>query len=78
MGTKRICLMMAQTAKKASRVGHSLSGKTDSGENIDPAFKKLIDDLIVPHLVEEFLRLYGPAAASKSSPKNNIHSQNQS
>ena len=35
----------------------------------DRAVKDLIDNLIVPYMVEEFLRLYGPAAASKSADK---------
>lgn len=35
----------------------------------DRAVKDLIDNLIVPYLVEEFLRLYGPAATSKSTGK---------
>jgi hypothetical protein len=62
--------MMARTADRRSRVEISSSGKADATDALDIAVKNLIDDLIVPYLVEEFLRLYGPAAVAKMNDKN--------
>ena len=69
---------MAQAAEKISGTDFSTHGKAADAEALDLAVKKLIDALIVPYLVEEFLRLYGPAAAFTSSHKTNIHSLSQS
>jgi hypothetical protein len=48
---------------------------------IDPAIKDLVDNLLIPYLVEEFLRLHGPtairgqqAATITSSPVS-LHSE---
>jgi hypothetical protein len=60
---------MAQTAKKLGEIKPAVHGRADSALTLDLAAKSLIDGLIVPHLVEEFLRLYGPAAVSKSNGK---------
>ena len=68
---------MAQAAKKIGRTEFSTHGKGSSAEALDLAAKSLIDGLIVPYLVEEFLRLYGPAAAFTPSHKNQ-HSQPES
>ncbi len=68
---------MAQAAKKIGRTELSTHGKADDAEALDLAAKSLIDGLIVPYLVEEFLRLYGPAAAFKLSHKTQ-HSQPES
>jgi hypothetical protein len=57
---------MARAAQKKSRIEISSIGKADGADGIDSALKDLIDDLIVPRLVEEFLRLYGPASTVKS------------
>ncbi len=48
----------------------SAAGKADATDALDIAVKNLIDDLIVPHMVEEFLRIYGPAAVAKMNDKN--------
>jgi hypothetical protein len=62
-------LTMAQVARMG-RDEALLSGKADVGTVTDNAVRNLIDDLIVPYLVEEFLRLYGPAAVAKMNDKN--------
>ncbi|HEY5381079.1 MAG TPA: hypothetical protein VIJ65_02420 [Acidobacteriaceae bacterium] len=58
---------MAQAAAKKNRVAMPAIGKAGvaSADAIDAATKDLIDNLIVPAMVEEFLRLYGPASASE-------------
>jgi len=61
---------MAQTAKKLGGTESAAHGRADSALTLDLAAKSLIDGLIVPHLVEEFLRLYGPAAVARSNDKN--------
>jgi hypothetical protein len=55
---------MARAAERKDRVEISAIGKADVAaiDAIDAAAKDLIDNLIVPKLVEEFLRLYGPAS----------------
>jgi hypothetical protein len=63
---------MAQPAERRNRSGFAVSGAP-----ADVAIKALIDELIVPHLVEEFLRLHGPAAAAKSKDKD-LHVQLES
>jgi hypothetical protein len=63
-------VMMARAAEGRGRIEMSSAGKTDAADAIDIAVKNLIDDLIVPYLVEEFLRLYGPAAVAKMNDKN--------
>jgi hypothetical protein len=55
-------------AKRKRRIAVPVPGKTETREAIDAFMKNLIDDLIVPKLVEEFLQLYGPAAAAKQEP----------
>jgi len=57
---------MAQMTDVLSR------GNADGGDAIDPGIKDLIDNLIVPYMVEEFLRLHGPAALTKSNDNPNI------
>ncbi len=61
---------MARTAERRSRIEISSAGKADAADALDVAVKNLIDNLIVPYLVEEFLRLYGPAAVAKRNDKN--------
>jgi len=58
---------MAQAAMRKNRVAIPSIGKAGAASAgvIDAATKDLIDNLIVPAMVEEFLRLYGPASASK-------------
>lgn len=77
---------MAQAVAKKNRVAMPAIGKTGvaSADAIDAATKDLIDNLIVPAMVEEFLRLYGPASGSKraridqekalSLPDSELHS----
>jgi hypothetical protein len=55
--------------------------KAHAAEALDTAVKDLIDNLLIPYLVEEFLRLHGPAATGKqklatatSSPDLSIQS----
>jgi hypothetical protein len=62
--------MMARTAERRSRIVVSPADKADATDALDIAVKNLIDDLIVPYLVEEFLRLYGPATVAKMNDKN--------
>lgn len=45
---------------------------------IDPALKDLIDNLLVPYLVEEFLRLHLLEATEKRPSLNAISSTNSS
>jgi hypothetical protein len=66
--------IMARTAERKSRIEVSSPGKAGAAEAIDIAVKNLIDGLIVPYLVEEFIRLYGPAAVAKMN-ENNLKSQ---
>jgi len=61
---------MAQAAQKIVGIEISSRGKTDDAEALDLAIKSLIDGLVVPFLVEEFLRLHGPAAAAKTNEEN--------
>jgi len=68
---------MAQTAERRSRIEVSSPGKADATEFIDAAVKDLIDNLIVPKLVEEFLRLYGPASVVRSEQFDDINLQSQ-
>lgn len=71
---------MAQAAKKIDSTELSTHGKASGAEALDLVAKSLIDGLIVPYLVEEFLRLYGPVAASAghktrhSQPKSELDS----
>jgi len=44
--------------------------------DVDRALKDIIDELIVPYMVEEFLRLYGPATASNSTDKRSDQPSN--
>ena len=75
-----LSLTMAQAAKKIVEIEISPHGKTDGAEALDLPIKSLIDGLVVPYLVEEFLRLYGPAAAKtneesmKSQPDSELNS----
>ena len=46
------------------------AGEADAADALDIAVKSLIDELIVPYLVEEFLRFYGPAAVAKLNDEN--------
>jgi hypothetical protein len=55
---------MARTERKR-RIEVSSSAVSNSAQSIDHVVKSLIDELIVPRLVEEFLRKYGP----KSPPQ---------
>lgn len=59
--------IMAQAVARKNRVATPAIGKArvTSADAIDAATKDLIDNLIVPAMVEEFLRLYGPASASE-------------
>ena len=71
---------MAQAAKKIVEIEISPHGKTDGAGALDLAIRSLIDGLVVPYLVEEFLRLYGPGAAKttekkmKSQPDSELNS----
>lgn len=62
--------IMARTVERRNRIEISSPSKAGVAEAIDIAVKNLIDGLIVPYLVEEFLRLHGPAAAAKTNEKN--------
>jgi hypothetical protein len=55
---------MAHAAERKNRVAVPASDKADAAvaEAIDAAVNDLIDNLIVPKLVEDFLRQYGPAS----------------
>ena len=63
-------LTMAKTVGKRSRIEASPPGRAEDVEDLNFAIKSLIDDLIVPYLVDEFLRLYGPAAVARMNDKN--------
>lgn len=58
---------MAQAAARKNPVAIPAIGKARLApvHAIDAAIKDLIDNLMVPAMVEEFLRLYGPAAVSE-------------
>ncbi|MBT9331974.1 hypothetical protein [Paracidobacterium acidisoli] len=55
---------MARATRK-SRIEASSLAATESASPIDALVKDLIDELIVPMLIEEFLRQYGPASKAK-------------
>ena len=57
---------MAQPAFKRNPCGRLSSGFATSDRSEDLAIKALIDDLIVPYWVEEFLRLHGPGGAANA------------
>lgn len=60
--------IMAQAAVRRDRVAMPAIGKAGAvSAAIDAVTKDLIDNLIVPAMVEEFLRLYGPASASEQA-----------
>jgi hypothetical protein len=52
-------------AERKSRIQTSPLAATESTDSINALVRDLIDKLIVPMLVEEFLRQYGPASAIK-------------
>jgi hypothetical protein len=58
---------MAKASARRSMIEISSPGTGEIDEDLNLAIQSLIDDLIVPYLVEEFLRLYGPAAVSKTN-----------
>lgn len=68
---------MARMAEGRSRVKESFLGKADAREPIDAAVKDLIDNLIVPKLVEEFLRQYGPASIAEKESLGHKTPQSQ-
>jgi hypothetical protein len=61
---------MAQRAERRTENAILSPHNANGGGGIDLAVKGLIDDLIVPYLVEEFLRLHGPAAVAKLNARN--------
>ena len=61
---------MAKASARRSMIEISSPGTGEIDEDLNLAIKSLIDDLIVPYLVKEFLRLYGPAAVSKANEEN--------
>ncbi len=63
--------------ERRDRVEVSSRRKTDAAEAIDVAVKDLIDNLIVPNLVEEFLRLYRPAFVVKPNQFRDRNLQSQ-
>jgi hypothetical protein len=65
-----VWVAMAQVAEKTRWIELRSQGKANGAETLDLAIKSLIDDLIVPYLVEEFLRLYGPATVAKLNDKS--------
>jgi hypothetical protein len=65
--------MAVQAAKRGDRIKPSILVKTDASESLDAAVKDLIDNLIVPRLVEEFISHYGPASAVKQERFSQIN-----
>lgn len=61
---------MARASVRRSMIETSPPGTGEIDEDLNLAIKSLIDDLIVPYLVGEFLRLYGPVAVSKTNEQN--------
>lgn len=57
--------MAERAAKRGDRIKPSVLVKTDASESLDAAVKDLIDNLIVPRLVEEFISQYGPVSMVK-------------
>jgi len=50
-------------AKRKSQNEASLLASAESDNTINPIARNLIDELIVPKLVEDFLHQYGPASS---------------
>ena len=61
---------MARATEKNGRIETFPLGDANEKESVDLVIKSLIDELIVPYLVEEFLRLHGPAAVAKLNGRN--------
>jgi len=59
------------------RIVGNPSGAIQLGDAIDSATKSLIDDLIVPIWVEEFLRLHGPKPKAGEQPRQDESQQPQ-
>ena len=53
---------MAGETERRIQFTASLGGQAKKNENIDAAIEELIDELIVPYLIEEFLRLHQTVA----------------
>lgn len=72
--------LMAVRAIKKREVEVFARCKEHAAEPLDAAAKDLIDNLIVPHLVEEFLRLYGPTSvvAQKQAEQRNTGTSSES
>lgn len=58
---------MARTAERTSRAEGLSPGNAEGSKVIDAALKDLIDNLIVPKLVEDFLRQHGPASVAEGN-----------
>ncbi len=57
----------SERQKRGDRIRPSGFCKTDASEVPDAAVKDLIDNLIVPRLVEEFISQYGPVSVVKGA-----------
>jgi hypothetical protein len=68
---------MAQTARRHDQRGGPLTDETNSAQALEIAIKSLIDNLIVPMLVEEFLNLYGPASTAGHQKFKDSEQQSQ-
>ena len=55
-------------AQRKCRAEVSYPAASPPSEGIDRLAKTLIDQLIVPRLIEEYLREYGPASTRKEAP----------
>jgi hypothetical protein len=57
--------MAVRAVKRRDRIDGSAACKGDTGEALSTAMKDLIDNLIVPNLIDEFLLLYGAGSMAK-------------
>lgn len=65
--------MAVRAARRGDRIRSSGPRKTDASEVLDASVKDLIDNLIVPRLVEEFIRQYGPVSMVKQERFSQIN-----
>jgi hypothetical protein len=66
--------MVMRGAKRRDQTVASASPEA-APKLLDASLKDLIDNLIVPHLVEEFLRIHKPSAVAtqtQAEPKNSL------
>ncbi len=61
----QICLREALLLGRVRIMGRMAGNQKHLNTAIDPAIRDLVDNLLIPYLVDEFLRLHGPTATGE-------------